>query len=227
MSLLPYILDILCVLIIVSCVIYYARKGFLSAVFGFVVLFVALGLALVASRKLAEPVFENVFRPSLVTRTTEVAAESGAETVSDLTDKLLAVLPDFLKDQVAGLIQVSEADVANYSAGFAENLVDNVFAPIIIPVIVFVIFIVLFLVLWFVASRISKVLTRARNIPVIGTANAVLGAVVGVLIGVVYCFLLMLIIKGAEALSPPQTATGSYFAHSFAYGLFNRLPFFT
>ena len=33
MSLLPYILDILCVLIIVSCVIYYARKGFLSAVF--------------------------------------------------------------------------------------------------------------------------------------------------------------------------------------------------
>ncbi len=217
-TILSIALDILCVTIVVSCVIYYMRKGFLSALFSFLATFVVLLLALFAARAMAGPIFEGLFREGLIDRTTEVAAQTGAESLRDILDKVAGILPDFLAKQVTAAIGT---DLTAYTGDFSTKLVDNVLAPIILPIIVLVVFLLLFFVLRFIAGKISKVLSKTQKIPVVGPVNSVLGAAAGVLIGVLYCFILYLIITGCESLSPPINITqSSYFATSIAYRLF-------
>lgn len=214
MSVTALLLDILIVVVLVICMLHHVRKGFISSLIDFGGTLIAIAAAGLAGAKLAPVIFNSWFRPGLVNRTMETMNDAGVTTLSELLKKVVAFVPqDFLRK----VLGISDTAITGSSQQAAERIVDTAIAPMITPLISIVLFLVVFLVLRLIVAVVAKRAVKMNKLPVLGGANKILGAVMGVLIALLYTFLLMCILWALDAVYGVAT---EWFGQSLMYRLF-------
>lgn len=218
------IFDIICFALIIGCTIYFASKGLLAGLLSLLGTIASLVIAFFASRALAPNIFEWLFRDRLIDSTHAAIAEHAVANIGDLLDEVVGFLPDFVKEPI---IAQFGGDITLFDSWeFATRVVDDVITPIVTPIIAVILFVIIFALLRLLFSVLTRLLRGVNRVPVIGTANRVLGGVAGVLIGLLYVFLLVVVLSALSSLYGSEADPGGLFGRSLFYRLFSHISIF-
>ncbi len=223
------VIDIFALLLLIICVLWYAKKGFLQGLLSlFGTLFAAFASFMLA-KKVAPAVFDSFVRPGFEDRLSAALAEQGELTVQSIQSALGSVadfLPAYAVDGAAATVTDG---IAAAPASFASTVVSRVIAPFVTPVIVLVLFILFFLSMRFVFGAVGFVIRQLTKLPVLSTANTALGAVMGVFVAGVYIFLIVTIIRTGYTLFSefsPTLSPVNPIDDSLFYKLFSGINWF-
>lgn len=221
------ILDILVVLLLVWMTLCYMRKGFAAGILDFFGTLISVGAALWSADVLSPTLFEKLFRDNLITRTTNVLNSSeGVVTISEIVKRLSSFLPQniidtFLKQSGGTTFDMSAPNVA-------QRIVEEVVQPLVLPVISILVFFMVFIVCRIIVNFIVAALKNINKIPLVGTANKALGAGAGLLVGLVYGYLLVCAVWALAVITGGdfQFFKESSLSQSFFYSIFSKMvPF--
>lgn len=91
---------------------------------------------------------------------------------------------------------VSQLASGNYSGESAAKSIDeNIVKPIAVSILSPILFIVLSLVLMLILRQVAKWLNKLFKIPLVGTVNKILGAAFGLLKGLVFVYVLCVLLS--------------------------------
>lgn len=212
------VFDIVVLVIIVGCALYYRRKGFVECMIGLASLVISLVGAYALSRWLAEPIFTNFFRESMIGKVSAVITQEGITTVNEVLAQIMGFLPEFLLDKIAGN---AGGGFVQVSADMAAFVVDVAVAPLIIPVIKAGVFLVSFLLLRLICAVVGRIIVAAAHVPVVKGVNKTLGFVAGIVIGLLYTLLLVFVVWVLDAAYTPAQFGQQYLSSSIVYWLFS------
>ncbi len=209
-----YILDLIVLAVVAVTVFIGYRRGFIRTIIQLLGCVVAFALALSLSATVSNYVYDDLMRDGLhekiETAWNDTIVEGAANTITEQVDSMLETLPPFLtatldtETLVDGIM--GSANV-NTGASVADYLVDDMLRPVIVAVLRFVSFLVLYLVLMLVIRLLEKLVTPLIKLPLIRQTDGTLGAVIGLLKGVVFAMVAVTIMQliAASATSGPFT----------------------
>lgn len=203
------VLDVLVAVILLGMIISGVRKGFLvSAVNAAGYLVSCIG-AYIGSRVLASTVYEAFLRDNLVAKVTE--ALSGTVSDADITlqvTRALEGIPGFLRNMVYGffgngndIAAAIESDVMNSAGSVSAALVDRMLYPVIYVVLQSLCFMLVFAAMRIILSAIVETLRNIRKFPLVGTADMLAGAVMGLVEAILVLFVMVLVFRFFIAVS--------------------------
>ncbi len=180
---------IMLVIIIVFAIIGYARgavKTILSVIGGIVSYFAAVSL----SNRFAQPIYELFFKESVVKEISTRVGKIIEENNGDIGDSMLQALPDSLQMFVS---DTNLVDALNSVTGetneqvieSATQIIQAIIDPLAISLLSVCIIFILFIVFNIIVSSVLLLINFINNIPIIGKANRITGAVIGLVAGVV------------------------------------------
>ena len=199
----PYILDAIVVIIIAVTAIVGYRRGFIRTIIQLVGCVVAFVLALSLSSTVSSMVYDGMLRGGLhekiETAWNETVVEGAAQTLTEQTEAVFDTLPQFV--QIAldteTITQGIYDSVGNDQTGVAvaDYLVDDLIRPIMVAVIRFVAFLILFAVLMLLIRLLEKLLKPLTKLPLVRQTDGLLGAVVGLIKGVIFALVAITIVQ--------------------------------
>ncbi len=195
-----YIIDIVLIALIVLIVAVSSKRGFILTVFDFASGIVAFIGARILSPYVSTFVYDNFFKSTVISFLSEKYSSAG-DTVASAIDNMYSVfsfLPEgiyaYIKE--SGIIDsqaISQTIMTNITT--VEQLESSIVGPIMSSVIQLIAFAVLSIVLLVVLRIAAKFISRVVNISKIaGKLNSILGAAVGLLKGLVYVFIIAVVI---------------------------------
>lgn len=218
------ILDLVALGVIVFCTIYYSRKGFVFGLFSLLGTLIALIVAALAAQWLAPAVFETFFRQNMEQSVAEVISAQGITTVGDLLEQTLGFLPVNL----IAFIELSlDISLDFGAADIAAIAVDQVIKPVVVPLLAALLFFIIFAMVRILVQALRSLSVRISRIPVVGTVNRMLGAVVGILIGILYVYLALSVLWAYDMFNPQTPVTSTYFGQSIVISLLQGFNIFT
>lgn len=174
------IFDGIALLILIAVIVGYAKKGFAGALVHLVGYFVACAGAWLLSDWLS-PMIADWFRPAISQRVEQSIVQWQAGSPQEMGG-FFAWL-----QQLTGL----ELNAGNTAQAITDVIVDTGLAALISMIL----WLVLFSLLMILVRSISGKLRLINRIPVIGTANGFFGGVLGVLIGFIWAWLFVLLMR--------------------------------
>lgn len=190
------IFDVAVFAIVILLLILGYKRGFIRTVINLVGYAVSAVLAFFISQPVAGFIFESFFRKGSVDMINgELGKLSGGQSVAELLDTAFAAIPERISalasSYVGSLDQIKDTIAASAptTADVATAVVDQVIGPIATIMIQSIVFLVLFIVFCILVKLVTKTLKIIDKLPVIGTANAVLGLVVGLVQAVIFLFI--------------------------------------
>ncbi len=190
------IFDVAVFAIVILLLILDYKRGFIRSVINLVGYAVSAVLAFFISQPVASFIFSSFFRKGSVDMINgELAKLSGGQSVASLLDSAFAAIPERITALASSYvgpldeIKASIAASAPTTADVATAVVDQVIGPIVTIMIQSLVFLILFIVFCVLVKIITKALKIIDKLPVIGTANAVLGLVVGLVQAVIFLFI--------------------------------------
>jgi len=210
-----YILDLIVLAIVIITVIVGYRRGFIRTMIQLLGCVVAFALALSLSATVSNYVYDEWMRDGLhekiETVWNDTVVEGAANTVSDQVETVLDSLPSFLTATLDSdaLVSGIMGSVGTKDTGIAvgDYMTDTVLRPVIVAVLRFVSFLVLYLVLMLVIRLLEKLVTPLIKLPLIRQTDGALGAVIGLLKGLVFALVAVTVMQliAASASSGPFT----------------------
>ncbi len=207
------------------------RRGFLQSVVQTIGYIAASILAFWGSRVLSEAVYQLFFRDSLRGKLEEAliaASDSGdlaerlqkvAETLPQFLQNLLSssgMGPDALAEQLHGSVEESAAQLSNV-------ILETAIHPLLTMLLQGICFLILFSAAMVLVRCLVKLLRGVRHIPLVGTLNAVLGGVMGLIQAAVVWFVVAVAIDfiialtgGFDWLNAQTVQEGFIFRHFYA-----------
>lgn len=216
-------LDLVVLAMIVACALYYRRRGFVSCILGFVGALVSLFASVTLGNVLAPRLFNALFRQRMVATTTDAIAQYAEPTLRDVLGNVVGYLPGTALDEMA---TAAGGNLAGVSQDMAATIVDHVIAPVIVPLITVCLFILFFLLFRLVFGLFGKMLRSVNYVPVVGSLNRVLGFVMGIVIALLYAFLIVCVIWLLDAAYGPEQFGQMYFNGSILYRLVQGMNIF-
>lgn len=163
------------------------RKGFLSMLIRLAGYLIACVGGYLGSRALALTTYQLFLRDKMALSINEAAA-SAVEQV-DLTGKVQAALdglPSLLQKAVTGWFGGTQAIADQFGELFSDSLtgigdgvVEHIVYPILYPLLQSLYFLLLFAAIMVVVRFVARAFVHVRQVPIIGTLNALLGALLG------------------------------------------------
>ncbi len=210
----PYILDAIVVIIIAVTAIVGYRRGFIRTIIQLAGCIVAFILALSLSGTVATMVYDEILRDGLhekiETAWSETVVEGAAQTVTEQTEAVLDTLPEFVQTALDAetITQGIRDSVGNDQTGtaVADYLVDDLIRPLMVAVIRFIAFLLLFAISMLLIRLLEKLLKPLTKIPLVRQTDGLLGAIVGLVKGVVFAVVAVTIIQ----LIATGTTTGPF-----------------
>lgn len=193
-------IDISIILIIALIVWRSAVHGFVRSVIEVVGYVLSAIIALSISSAIADAVYDNIFRPKVISAVQAVADETSVNAKSFAED-VWDNLPSFISGTVGffgskeDAINGIDSCVQKGGNSAAQNIADKVVKPIAINLVRTFSSTIMFIILLAVVKLLAKAVNRMFNIPVVGSINATLGGVIGVAKGVVLVFVLVFVIR--------------------------------
>lgn len=203
------VLDVILVVIFAAFVLTAAKKGFVKTLLELVASILAIVLAYQFSPLVAQGAYDAVVKENLITTIEEQIDEKfDTSTATKKAEVTLDAIPEFMVSLAssAGVdfnhIKSKIASEKFSSANIATELVEKVAEPIVIGALTILSFMILAIVLLFALKFLANLISKLFNAPIIGTANKLLGAVLGACKGVVVliflCTVLNFIFAGGE-----------------------------
>lgn len=209
-----WILDLLIVGIIVLMMWQCARRGFVRTVIELIGYILSLVLAFTLSSVLANFVYKTFLRAALI-KTVEgqlTAAASG--NVGGAVTGIFDNLPGVVSNAAAGfgvsresVAQQIEAKISQGAAEAAPAITDFIAQKILVSLLSMIFLFILFIAFMFIVRILAKIINKAFSIPVLGTANRLLGAGIGIFKGLV----LVIVLTTVISLILPLTRDGIWF----------------
>lgn len=211
----PVIIDLILVLIFAGIIYASYKKGFVASFVSILAYFTALIVAMTFSVGLATFTYKNFVKERLV--------NAVSDKLSDATsfEGALEVFPDYITNAASSFGINSQEIIDKVNSSLAENtqeikgevageIVDLIASPIAITILRSLFFFALFLICSFVCKFIGKRLSKLiSKIPFVGRANALLGALLGVVKGAVViliiCALTNMVLPSIEGSIPLLT----------------------
>lgn len=179
------ILDLLVLLIIVLFIFLSAKKGFVRTLIEIVGFVLVILLANAISRPLADITYDKAVEPAIVKSVEGIASKD----IAEVSDKVYHNVPSLLQNVL------NEGNVYNnLKASLSENI-DNgvetavvnaskkVLKPVAASVLSMIFSILITIILLFVVGIIAKLVNKLFSFSFVGTANKVLGGVLGIVKG--------------------------------------------
>ncbi len=197
-----YVVDILLLLVFAGMVLVGVVKGFVKSVLGMVAIMAAFLLAYQLSPVLAPAVYDTFLSEKVYeTIETKLAEAPGATQAAGQVSAVLASIPDYVKS-VAASIGIDTAGITdkvnsldNSNAAVARELADNVAKPVITAVTQAILFVLLLVVSYILLMIVVKLIDKFFKLPVLKTANKILGGALGAVKGIMLVFLLCVIFE--------------------------------
>ena len=216
--------DIAALVILISAVSVCARKGFLRAVLGFVAAIASAIGAAILSAPLAYFIYDMFVREiihSSITRQVSAQLEQGMIGAGNWMN----ALPAWASRLVPGGQNISAPAADGEILPAVEVFVDAVLAEPVTMILRSVCFFLLFWILLAIGRRIVWALKFVDDIPLVGTANTLLGGLLGVGWAAIIMYVLVLVVGVYIAVSGGGSAIVSKEAMSrgYLFGFFYRL----
>ena len=179
----PLVLDVGLMAAVFLIVFMAARKGFVAAIVDLVGYIVSLIASWILSGTAAQWSYDNFLRERILKQVSSVLREYfSVEEVMENLEQVIEELPSVLTNALSfewDEVSLRLEGIGSSAMGLAEVYTDSIIAPSVVGLIRWVIFLLLFSLMLFVVHVFSKLLRELRRLPVIGTANSLLGGVVG------------------------------------------------
>lgn len=202
-------LDGLVLLIVVWMVVSGTRKGFLVSLVNAGGYLVSCIGAYVGSRVLALTVYQMFLRDRLIAMLSKglTTAVSSAD-VTLLVSQALDEVPGMVRNMVIGFFG-SQNEIADLLSGqvmataqsVSTTLADQVIYPVVYVVLQSLLFMLLFAALRIILGVVTETLRNLRKFPLVGMADTLAGAGVGLVQAVLMLFVLVLIVRFLVSLS--------------------------
>ena len=197
-------------------VIVVAIRGYLRGAVGFLIASVGGILSAwvsgVLGKNLAPWIYDNYVRQSMEEQISEIINETFSMGINDIGDSIFTNMPSFIwkftdyNDMVYALDSVTGNSVEEI-AYYATEIVSSVARPIYITLISAVFAMVLFLIFNMAILIVCKVSGVFNKIPLFGTANRIIGAILGLLYG---CFLAWILACMVTVIAPTFDKNGTF-----------------
>lgn len=194
----PYILDILVIVILFHTTYRGYRNGLIRTVAG---LFGYLGALVVASvgSKLIGNLIVTASRNSLIRMVSDKVGTMVNLDREQIVSLLYENIPSYLMNPIQQLIGTPEELASKIDLGtvsFAENLTDSVLIPVISTLVQALLFFLLFAICSYLIRRLVRAMDIFQKVPFVGSLNAVLGGILGCLQSII----ILLVISTAVSL---------------------------
>lgn len=200
----PYIIDIIFLLIFGVVIITSVKKGFIVSLFELVGTIASFVAARLFSDSLAAPVFEKFVKPGaenlLSQNLGEVATTDYGtqieEAINSIPDAFASILNLMGISKEALIEKVSSSDFA--SGSLLDSLMESVVTPVGTAVVQFILFAVLVALITLVLRVLVRLLDKIiKKIPAIKQMNSALGGVVGAVRGLLIVVIISLLLAVA------------------------------
>lgn len=176
------IYDLIFLAIVLFAALYGRKKGLLAGLFGLAGAVFGIFAAMIVSRQGAAWFYGEVLGRS-ISRQVETAVEAAGGDLAAAIDGL-AFLPEAMRLQLAAMLGETTLSLPAQVVALLE--------PLLLPLIQVVIFIAAWLVIRLVFHLVSKLLQGVNHLPLVGGLNRTLGLLLGLVNGVLDCWLLSL-----------------------------------
>lgn len=228
------VLDFIAVAVFTALVVKGYKKGFLKTIVLATGTLASLLVAFWLSRWLADLIFANMIRGSVLQNISDtLSGLSNSTSAAGAVPAVIAALPAFILNPMLvqygskeTMIVEIQKNVGDTLSDLGETITDTVVSPVVTMLLQMVLCLLIFIICVIIIKIIAKALGAVRRIPLVGTLNAVLGAVVGAVQGLIVLFLLglvgnVLISLSGNALGWFNTEIiGKSFVYQFFYQFF-------
>lgn len=178
-----FILDLIIVAILVVFALLAAKKGFVKSVIEIAGFVLAIFLAFTLSSPATNFIYDKAINPAIHSTIEAAVGDTYSNIDSAVTENITNKLPGFIADNanldVSGILNDSYASPSEVADAVCANVVQPVVTAILNAVITAILLVVLLIVFKFLAKFINKLFSFS----IIGKANKILGAVVGLIKG--------------------------------------------
>ncbi|OJU09208.1 MAG: hypothetical protein BGN88_14760 [Clostridiales bacterium 43-6] len=195
------VLDALLVLIVLFYIWRSAKRGFVRTIIEMVGYILSLVVAFSAAGYLSGQIYESFVRPSIVKSIEANLNDYDGNNVSNILNSVRNNIPSYMltaanydtnvESVVAEEIQKSKGQAKESAIAIADTLAK----PAMIYILRIILIFVLFTILMFLVRFLAKSINRVFNLPILGTANQILGGVLGIVKGAVVVILLCALIS--------------------------------
>ena len=193
MTFLPYILDILALVLVVGTAVQAYRKGFVRAALNFLPMVAALAATRFLTPTVSELLRKTPFFDALTNTVgnglhlENAIGDAAMQTQTDIIQSMH--LPDFLKESLVEnnnpviyhLLDVES--LQSYIAGFLANICINIISVLLV-----------FVVVWLAVKFVLKALNLISKLPVLNSFNRACGFLVGLLKGLCVAWLICFVL---------------------------------
>ena len=159
-------------------------------------------IAFSAASWIADEVYQNSIRDSVVQSASNTVLEQSGKVDKSQIDSFWDALPQVVKIAAAGggidkqsITKELDKAVQSGSGRIGEFLADDLIKPIATSAISFVTAKILLAILMFFVRIIARKINKLARLPIIGTANAILGGALGFIKGCVIIFLFIILLS--------------------------------
>lgn len=195
------ILDLIALAIIVITVLISAKRGFVRTAVELVGFIAAVFISFTISTPLANATYDKIIEPSILSSVNSVADTAADNSAAAAVDSFWNEMPGWIKGGIerAGISKESldgsiTANIGNGVASAAESASQSVIKPAVTSMLTLVYQVISLIILLIIVKPIAKLINKLFSFSIIGTANRVLGGVVGVPKGIIYAALFCLLI---------------------------------
>ncbi len=192
------ILDIILVAVIILTVAVSAKRGVITTVLSLVAFAAAVIIASFSAKPVAEAAYNTFLSNPIQDKIQESIPSNSALNYAEKAQIVMDNIPDFAKKyaEKAGLdisalsSQISKAGIGNNSE-LSKNLESEFVKPVTVLVLKSIMFFLLTIALAIILRLIAKAIGESiKHFPLVGTADAVAGAAIGILEGAVIVFVI-------------------------------------
>ena len=196
------ILDLAIILIVALFAIIGIKRGAVKEIVSLVGIIVALALAITISKIGASFIYNEFVEEAIYNTVFEAVEDSVGADISSTIDGLpeeIFQIGDAIGVDISEKLESGLKEDTNLASSVAEIVSESIAKPLVITIIQLVLFIILFVVFKVLIGWLGKILNIVAKLPVLGSANKLVGGIVGLLKGVIIasivCYVVIIILK--------------------------------
>lgn len=200
----PYIIDIIFILILGVVIITSTKKGFILSLFELVGTIFSFIAARVLSQSFAPAVFEKFVRPGTENLLAQNLGDVATTDYGTQIEQVINSIPESFSSLLSlmGIEKQALIDKVASSDYASGSLLDSVMTSIVEPVgtaiVQFILFAILVAAITVILRVVVKLLDKIiKKIPAIKQMNSALGAVVGIIRGLLVCVIVAMVLAVA------------------------------
>ena len=200
------VLDLIVLAIIVITVLISAKRGFVRTLIELVGFIAAVFISYTISTPLANTTYDKIVEPTIVSSVTSAVENVADDSAAVAVDGFWDGMPDWIRSGIERVGVSKESlngsiteNIGNGVQSAVETTSQSVIKPAVTSMLALVYQVISLIVLLILVKPLAKLINKLFSFSVIGTANRVLGGVVGIPKGIIYsvvfCLIVMLIVS--------------------------------